>query len=164
MNDSCTSLGGTAVAMRLPTAIACGALCIPSTWAITSRGRSTAAGASTVLSRVMIATARIVRTPAAAKAIDAVVAYIDDPQIDVGGLMKHIKGPDFPTGGYIVGRSGIGAAYRTGRGAILMRAKASIDRERQRKGHGRRTARTASPSRGRTSWACCPSSSGRSRW
>ncbi len=43
------------------------------------------------------------------------------------GLMDFVKGPDFPTGGYIVGRSGIGAAYRTGRGAILMRAKASIE-------------------------------------
>ena len=43
------------------------------------------------------------------------------------GLMNFIKGPDFPTGGYIVGRSGIGAAHRTGRGAILMRAKASIE-------------------------------------
>src|SRR5687768_11974603 len=43
------------------------------------------------------------------------------------GLMEFIKGPDFPTGGYIVGRSGIGSAYRTGRGAILMRAKASIE-------------------------------------
>jgi DNA gyrase subunit A len=43
------------------------------------------------------------------------------------GLMNFVKGPDFPTGGYIVGRSGIGSAYRTGRGAILMRAKASIE-------------------------------------
>jgi DNA gyrase subunit A len=43
------------------------------------------------------------------------------------GLMAFIKGPDFPTGGYVVGRSGIGSAYRTGRGAILMRAKASIE-------------------------------------
>ena len=48
--------------------------------------------------------------------IDAVVAMIEKPDIDVEGLMKHIKGPDFPTGGYIVGRSGIRDAYRTGRG------------------------------------------------
>jgi DNA gyrase subunit A len=47
------------------------------------------------------------------------------------GLMQFIKGPDFPTGGYIVGRSGIGAAYRTGRGAILMRARASIEQAKK---------------------------------
>src|SRR5215211_6056821 len=48
--------------------------------------------------------------------LDAVVAYIDDPAIDTAGLMKHIKGPDFPTGGIIVGRQGIKDAYETGRG------------------------------------------------
>jgi DNA gyrase subunit A len=47
------------------------------------------------------------------------------------GLMEFIKGPDFPTGGYIVGRSGIGAAYRTGRGAILMRAKATVEQAKK---------------------------------
>ncbi len=47
------------------------------------------------------------------------------------GLMEHVKGPDFPTGGYIVGRSGIAAAYRTGRGAILMRAKAAIEQAKK---------------------------------
>jgi DNA gyrase subunit A len=47
------------------------------------------------------------------------------------GLMDFIKGPDFPTGGYIVGRSGIGAAYRTGRGAILMRARAAVEQARK---------------------------------
>jgi DNA gyrase subunit A len=47
------------------------------------------------------------------------------------GLMNFIKGPDFPTGGYVVGRSGIGAAYRTGRGAILMRARASIEQAKK---------------------------------
>src|SRR5687768_12011856 len=47
------------------------------------------------------------------------------------GLMNFVKGPDFPTGGYIVGRSGIGSAYRTGRGAILMRAKASIEQAKK---------------------------------
>src|ERR1700693_5455442 len=59
--------------------------------------------------------------------IDAVVAMIDDPSIDVEGLMKHIKGPDFPTGAYIVGRSGIRDAYRTGRGRVVMRARAHIE-------------------------------------
>ena len=59
--------------------------------------------------------------------IDAVVAMIDDPAIDVDGLMQHVKGPDFPTGGYIVGRSGIRDAYRTGRGRIVMRARAHIE-------------------------------------
>jgi DNA gyrase subunit A len=59
--------------------------------------------------------------------IDAIVAMIDDPTIDVEGLMKHVKGPDFPTGAYIVGRSGIRDAYRTGRGRIVMRARAHIE-------------------------------------
>ncbi|MBX5475409.1 MAG: DNA gyrase subunit A, partial [Thermoleophilia bacterium] len=59
--------------------------------------------------------------------IDAIVAMIDDPDIDVEGLMKHIKGPDFPTGAIIVGRSGIRDAYRTGRGRIVMRARAHIE-------------------------------------
>ncbi len=59
--------------------------------------------------------------------IDAVVAMIDDPEIDVDGLMRHIKGPDFPTGGIIVGRDGIREAYRSGRGRIVMRARAHIE-------------------------------------
>src|SRR5213596_1916154 len=59
--------------------------------------------------------------------IDAVVAMIDNPDIDVEGLMQHIKGPDFPTGAYIVGRAGIRDAYRTGRGRIVMRARAHIE-------------------------------------
>jgi DNA gyrase subunit A len=59
--------------------------------------------------------------------IDAVVAYIDDPEIEVAGLMEHIKGPDFPTGGYIVGRQGIKDAYETGRGRVVMRARAHIE-------------------------------------
>src|SRR5215471_5135394 len=62
--------------------------------------------------------------------IDAVVAMIDNPEIDVEGLMKHIKGPDFPTGAYIVGRSGIRDAYRTGRGRVVMRARAHIEEMR----------------------------------
>ncbi|HVM58315.1 MAG TPA: DNA gyrase subunit A [Gaiellaceae bacterium] len=59
--------------------------------------------------------------------IDAVVAMIDDPDIDVEGLMKHVKGPDFPTGAFVVGRGGIRDAYRTGRGRIVMRARAHIE-------------------------------------
>src|SRR5918994_948922 len=59
--------------------------------------------------------------------IDAIVAYIDDRDIDVAGLMQHIKGPDFPTGGYIVGRQGIKEAYETGRGRVVMRGRAHIE-------------------------------------
>lgn len=59
--------------------------------------------------------------------IDACVAYIDDNDIDVDGLMRYIKGPDFPTGGYIYGISGVREAYETGRGRIVMRAKAEIE-------------------------------------
>src|SRR5438067_2655812 len=59
--------------------------------------------------------------------IDGVVAMIEKPDIDVEGLMKHIKGPDFPTGGYVVGRSGIRDAYRSGRGRIVMRARAHVE-------------------------------------
>src|SRR5438034_4049676 len=59
--------------------------------------------------------------------IDAVVAMIDKPDIDVDGLMKHVKGPDFPTGAFIVGRSGIRDAYRSGRGRVVMRARAHIE-------------------------------------
>jgi DNA gyrase subunit A len=59
--------------------------------------------------------------------VDAIVAMIDKPDIDVEGLMRHVKGPDFPTGGYIVGRAGIRDAYRTGRGRVVMRARAHIE-------------------------------------
>jgi DNA gyrase subunit A len=59
--------------------------------------------------------------------VDAVIAMIDDPDVDVDRLMKHVKGPDFPTGAYIVGRSGIRDAYRTGRGRVVMRARAHIE-------------------------------------
>src|SRR5207302_4129790 len=59
--------------------------------------------------------------------IDAVVAMIDDPDIDVERLMRHVKGPDFPTGAYIVGRTGIRDAYRSGRGRVVMRARAHIE-------------------------------------
>ncbi len=67
------------------------------------------------------------------EAIDAVIAYIDDPEIDVAGLMGHIKGPDFPTGGIIVGRQGIKDAYETGRGRVIVRARAHIEPLRQGK-------------------------------
>jgi DNA gyrase subunit A len=62
-----------------------------------------------------------------AEVVDAIVGMIDDPETDVEKLMKHVKGPDFPTGGYIVGRSGIRDAYRTGRGRVVMRARAHIE-------------------------------------
>ena len=55
--------------------------------------------------------------------VDAVVAYIDDPQIDTLGLMEHLPGPDFPTGGIIYGHAGIQAAYHAGRGRVVMRAR-----------------------------------------
>ena len=59
--------------------------------------------------------------------VDAIVEMIDNPTVDVEGLMKHVKGPDFPTGAYIVGRTGIRDAYRTGRGRVVMRARAHIE-------------------------------------
>ena len=59
--------------------------------------------------------------------IDGCIAYIDDPDIDLPGLMEHIKGPDFPTAGIIMGRSGIRAAYATGRGKITLRGRATIE-------------------------------------
>ena len=58
--------------------------------------------------------------------IDGIIALIDDPDIDLPGLMEHVKGPDFPTGGIIMGRSGIRAAYATGRGKITLRGRAEI--------------------------------------
>ena len=59
--------------------------------------------------------------------IDGCIAYIDNPEIDVLGLMQYIKGPDFPTGGIILGNSGIKKAYETGRGTITIRSKATIE-------------------------------------
>lgn len=59
--------------------------------------------------------------------IDGCIAYIDNPDIDLDGLMKYIKGPDFPTGATILGNSGIRQAYETGRGTITIRSKASIE-------------------------------------
>ena len=59
--------------------------------------------------------------------IDACVAYIDNNDIDTEGLMQHVKAPDFPTGGYIYGISGVREAYETGRGRVIMRAKTEIE-------------------------------------
>src|SRR2546421_4103752 len=59
--------------------------------------------------------------------IDALVAMIDEPLIDVDRLMRHGKGPDFPTGAIVVGRPGIRDAHRAGRGRVVMRARAHIE-------------------------------------
>ena len=59
--------------------------------------------------------------------IDACVAYIDNEDIDTDGLMQYVKAPDFPTGGYIYGISGVREAYETGRGRVIMRAKTEIE-------------------------------------
>ena len=63
--------------------------------------------------------------------MDGIIAMIDDPHITVNGLMGHITGPDFPTGGFICGRAGIREAYETGRGSILMRAKSHIEKSKK---------------------------------
>lgn len=62
--------------------------------------------------------------------IDAIAALIQNPDIELAGLMEHIKGPDFPTGGIIMGRSGIRAAYATGRGKITLRGRAEIEEKK----------------------------------
>ena len=59
--------------------------------------------------------------------IDATIALIDDPTLEVGGLMQHISGPDFPTGGTIYGREGIWLAYKTGRGKLRVRANTHME-------------------------------------
>jgi len=59
--------------------------------------------------------------------VDGLIALIEDPNIDARGLMQHVKGPDFPTGGLILGRAGIAEAYQTGRGKMLVRARASVE-------------------------------------
>src|ERR671925_1188751 len=59
--------------------------------------------------------------------IAATIAYIEDPDIDTAGLMQHLKGPDFPTGGVILGLSGIREAYETGRGRIRVRARTHVE-------------------------------------
>ena len=60
---------------------------------------------------------------------DAICAYIDNPDIDVEGLMQYIKGPDFPTGGIVMGRQGIVDAFTTGRGKVVVRAKTEIEED-----------------------------------
>ncbi len=65
------------------------------------------------------------------EAIDGVVATIDDPEIDLDGLMEHIPAPDFPTGGTIYGVAGVREAYRTGRGRVIMRAKMTEEEVRK---------------------------------
>jgi DNA gyrase subunit A len=62
--------------------------------------------------------------------VDAIVALIDDPAADVEKLSKHVKGPDFPTGSIILGREGIKEAYRSGRGRVVMRARAHAEEQR----------------------------------
>jgi DNA gyrase subunit A len=65
--------------------------------------------------------------------VDAIVAMIEKPDIDVEGLTAHVKGPDLPTGAVIVGRSGIRDAYRTGRGRVIMRARAHVEEQKNGK-------------------------------
>jgi DNA gyrase subunit A len=61
------------------------------------------------------------------ESVDAIIAYIDDPEITTEGLMRHIKGPDFPTGGIIYGEQGIKEAFETGRGRIVVRARTEVE-------------------------------------
>ena len=65
--------------------------------------------------------------------IAATIAYIDDPEMNSEGLMKHLKGPDFPTGGIILGRAGIRDAYQTGRGRVRVQARAHVEPLKQGK-------------------------------
>lgn len=62
-----------------------------------------------------------------AETVNAIIAYIDNPEISVSELMKHLKGPDFPTGGIIYGEQGIREAYETGRGRIIVRARTEVE-------------------------------------
>ena len=64
------------------------------------------------------------------ESIDGIVAYIENRDIDINGLMEHIKAPDFPTGGYIYGYKGVEEAFHTGRGRVVMRGKAEIETAR----------------------------------
>jgi DNA gyrase subunit A len=61
------------------------------------------------------------------ESVDAIIAFIEDPEITVEGLMHHIKGPDFPTGGIIYGEQGIREAFETGRGRIVVRARTEVE-------------------------------------
>ena len=62
-----------------------------------------------------------------AEVINACVAVLDDPEVTISDLMEHVTGPDFPTGGIIMGRSGIRAAYATGRGKVVVRARTEFE-------------------------------------
>ncbi len=66
-----------------------------------------------------------------AEVVDAVIALIRDPGLGLEGLMRHVKGPDFPTGAYVCGRAGIEEAYRSGRGRVVMRAKVEVEELRR---------------------------------
>ena len=59
--------------------------------------------------------------------IDACCAYIDDPNLSIDDLMQYMKGPDFPTGGLIIGSNGVRSAFHTGRGSVLMRARTHFE-------------------------------------
>ncbi len=59
--------------------------------------------------------------------VDACLAYVDDPEISIEGLLQHVPGPDFPTGGLILGRAGIREAYHTGRGSVVMRGRTHVE-------------------------------------
>ena len=78
-------------------------------------------------SGIAVGMATNVPTHNLSEVIDGCVAYIDNPEIDVEGLMQYIKAPDFPTGAYIMGMQGVKSAYETGRGRVVMRAKTDIE-------------------------------------
>lgn len=78
-------------------------------------------------SGIAVGMATNVPTHNLSEVIDGCIAYIDNPEIDVEGLMQHIKAPDFPTGGYIMGMQGVRSAYETGRGRVVMRARTEIE-------------------------------------
>ena len=67
--------------------------------------------------------------------IDGIIALIEDPDLDMASLMEYIQGPDFPTGGIIMGKSGIRAAYATGRGKITLRGRAEIEEQKNGRFH-----------------------------
>lgn len=67
--------------------------------------------------------------------VSGAIALIDEPDIELAGLMEYIKGPDFPTGGIIMGRSGIRAAYATGRGKVVLRGRAEIEEQKNGRFH-----------------------------
>ncbi len=78
-------------------------------------------------SGIAVGMATNVPTHNLSEVIDGCIAYIDNPDIDVAGLMEHIPAPDFPTGGYIMGLQGVRSAYETGRGRVVMRARTEIE-------------------------------------